>query len=59
MSTKILITGLPGCGKTTLCTRAIDSIKEVYKVGGVLSTEIREGGSRKGFKIINISPGNF
>lgn len=35
MSTKILITGLPGCGKTTLCTRAIDSIKEVYKVGGV------------------------
>ncbi len=51
---KILITGPPGCGKTTLCTRAIDSIKGVCEVGGILSTEIREGRSRKGFKIIDI-----
>lgn len=51
---KILITGLPGCGKTTLCNRAIDSLKGVYNIGGVVSTEIREGGSRKGFKIIDI-----
>jgi nucleoside-triphosphatase len=51
---KILITGLPGCRKTTLCNRVIDSIKGVCKVGGILSTEIREGGSRKGFKIADI-----
>ncbi len=52
---KILITGLPGCGKTTLCTRAIDSVGDAYNVGGIISTEIRESGSRKGFKIIDIS----
>lgn len=51
---KILITGPPGCGKTTLCTGVIDSIKRVYDVGGILSTEIREGRSRKGFKIIDV-----
>ncbi len=55
MSDEILITGPPGCGKTTLCARAIDSIKGVRKVGGILSTEMREGASRVGFKIIDIS----
>lgn len=49
-----MITGLPGCGKTTLCDRVIESIKGVCKVGGILSTEIKEGGSRKGFKIVDI-----
>ena len=49
-----MITGMPGCGKTTLCDRVIESIKGVCKVGGILSTEIKEGGSRKGFKIVDI-----
>jgi len=49
---KILITGLPGSGKTTLCRKIVQNLKG-KKVCGILSEEIREGGERKGFKIIN------
>jgi nucleoside-triphosphatase len=53
---KLLITGLPGCGKTTLCRKIIQALKD-KKIGGILSEEIREGGERKGFKIIDIKTG--
>lgn len=53
---KLLITGLPGCGKTTLCKKIIQAIKD-KKICGILSEEIREGGERKGFKIIDLKTG--
>ncbi len=54
---KILITGLPGVGKTTLCLRLYDKLKERYRVGGIISLEIRKGSIREGFKILNLETG--
>lgn len=51
---KLLITGMPGSGKTTLCRRVIHALHGRYKVGGMLTAEIREGGVRKGFKIMDL-----
>lgn len=53
---KVLITGLPGCGKTTLCRKIIQALKD-KKICGILSEEIREGGERKGFRIVDIKTG--
>ncbi|MCS4541046.1 MAG: NTPase [Euryarchaeota archaeon] len=52
----IVITGPPGIGKTSICQKVIESLKSKdFKVGGMLSSEVREKGSRVGFKILNIS----
>ena len=54
---KILITGLPGIGKTTLCKRLYERLKTKYKVGGIISVEMRKGSVREGFKMINLENG--
>lgn len=55
---KLLVTGKPGCGKTTLCERLVKALKSGGRdVGGVISKEIREGGVRAGFKLIDIATG--
>ncbi|WP_456474417.1 nucleoside-triphosphatase, partial [Candidatus Pyrohabitans sp.] len=38
---KILITGKPGCGKTTLLARVAEQLGS--RAGGMLTREIREG----------------
>ena len=48
---KILITGAPGVGKTTLIRRLIRRLDTV-KYTGFYTSEIREGGVRKGFELI-------
>jgi nucleoside-triphosphatase len=51
----LLITGSPGVGKTTVLTKAVDILKEKgYRVGGMLSNEVREGGVRVGFEILDL-----
>ncbi|MHC4084847.1 MAG: NTPase [Planctomycetota bacterium] len=47
-STKILLTGLPRCGKTTAVTQIIKNLN-CEKIAGFYTKEIREGGIRKGF----------
>ncbi|MEE9594450.1 MAG: NTPase [Candidatus Hydrothermarchaeales archaeon] len=55
---KILVTGKPGCGKTTLCEKLVKALKSGGKeVGGVVSKEMREGGARIGFKLIDVATG--
>lgn len=54
---KLLITGKPRSGKTTLCKRIIDSLGSEYKVGGMLTEEIKEGGVRRGFKVADLARG--
>jgi nucleoside-triphosphatase len=50
MSTaKLLITGPPGCGKTTLIKRIVDTVP--YPVNGFFTAEIRQGGTRVGFEV--------
>jgi len=47
-SAKILLTGLPGCGKTTAVMQIIESLN-CKKVAGFYTQEIREKDKRKGF----------
>jgi nucleoside-triphosphatase len=52
----LLITGLPGVGKTTVLTTAIDILRERgFSVGGMLSREARENGVRVGFEIVDLA----
>lgn len=47
---KIFISGLPGCGKTTLMTRLLEELKKKgKKVAGILTKEIRIKRRREGF----------
>jgi nucleoside-triphosphatase len=46
----ILITGLPGCGKTTLFRRLVKELRHLEPVG-FYTREIRAGGFRKGFTL--------
>jgi nucleoside-triphosphatase len=47
-SAKILLTGLPGCGKTTAVMKIIANL-DPKKVAGFYTQEIRENNTRKGF----------
>ena len=46
---KILLTGLPGCGKTTTVTKIIADLNR-EKVVGFYTQEIRQNDTRKGFR---------
>jgi len=47
-SAKILLTGLPGCGKTTAVMQIIENL-DCDKVAGFYTQEIRQNNIRKGF----------
>ena len=58
MNRKILITGPPRCGKSTLISKLIEYYtKEKYIIYGFLTPEIRESGNRIGFDIVDIHSG--
>jgi nucleoside-triphosphatase len=59
MKRVFLITGRPAVGKTTVLLNAANELKNRgYSVGGMLSREVREKGTRVGFEIIDFSKGN-
>jgi nucleoside-triphosphatase len=49
----ILITGVPGSGKTTLFRRLVDEFQDLNPVG-LYTAEIRQGKSRKGFHLCGL-----
>jgi len=54
----IFITGRPGIGKTSVLLRALNDLKRRgYKIGGMISREVREGGIRVGFEIVDFCNG--
>jgi nucleoside-triphosphatase len=58
MKLRIGITGKPGIGKSTIIKEVIRSLKaEGIAVGGMLTSDIHEGGRRIGFSIEDISTG--
>ena len=52
MKPKVLLTGRPGCGKTTLIKRVVNELE--LSAGGFYTEEIRQSGQRVGFKIITL-----
>jgi nucleoside-triphosphatase len=56
--TNILLTGPPGSGKTRLIQSVVDDLKNLGAiVGGILTPEVRVGGERTGFHILDIQTG--
>lgn len=49
----LLITGLPGVGKTTLIRKLAQELRDLNPVG-FFTVEIREGDIRKGFELISL-----
>ena len=52
MKKNILITGVPGVGKTTLIMKIIEAMEHIRPVG-FYTKEIREQGTRTGFSLIS------
>src|SRR5207249_8455697 len=52
MTEKVLLTGHPGCGKTTLIKRVANNLPQ--RAGGFYTEEIRDHGRRAGFKIVTL-----
>ncbi|RLF05472.1 MAG: NTPase [Thermoprotei archaeon] len=58
MTCKIFVTGRPGVGKTTLVFNVADQLRKMgFKVGGIVTLEVRSSGVRTGFKIVDIENG--
>ena len=54
----LLLTGLPGAGKTSVLLRALDVLRaRGYEIGGMISREVRERGIRVGFEIADFKTG--
>lgn len=55
---KLLITGRPGVGKSTLFSTIVRELREAgYIVGGFMAPEVRQGGQRLGFKVVDLMTG--
>ena len=51
----ILLTGAPGVGRTTVLVKTVEALNaQGISVGGMISREAREGGSRVGFEITDL-----
>jgi len=54
----LLLSGPPGSGKTTVLVKTSEKLKiEGFKVGGMISTEVRTAGNRVGFEILDLWSG--
>jgi nucleoside-triphosphatase len=53
------MTGSPGVGKTTLLLKVAEALKaRGYRVGGMISRDVRTSGSRVGFEVKDFRSGN-
>jgi len=52
MNPKVILTGRPGCGKTTVIKRVVSKLTR--PAGGFYTEEIRERGTRVGFKLVTL-----
>lgn len=58
MGNNLLVRGSPGCGKTTLAVRVVEELAgRGFKAAGFVTEEIREGKTRRGFRIRDLDGG--
>ncbi|MDH5390833.1 MAG: NTPase [Candidatus Bathyarchaeota archaeon] len=58
MKRLIFVTGPPSIGKTSVLLRSVNGLKNRgYEIGGMISRDVREGGVRVGFEIMDFSTG--
>jgi nucleoside-triphosphatase len=50
----VLLTGPPGCGKTTALRRLIERLADL-RLAGFYTQEVRERGQRVGFEAVSLS----
>jgi nucleoside-triphosphatase len=51
-----VLTGNPGVGKTTVLARTVSVLRvRGVSVGGMFSREVREGGVRVGFELVDVA----
>jgi nucleoside-triphosphatase len=55
MSQRVLLTGCPGSGKTTLIKRVLEELPQRF--AGFYTEEIRDHGTRVGFKVVAVEGG--
>jgi len=54
----LLLTGNPGVGKTTVLLKVVEDLEaKGYRVGGMISREVRSCGTRVGFEILDLGSG--
>ncbi len=54
----VSITGEPGSGKSTLAMKVVEALRaKGVKVCGIVCPEVREGGKRIGFKVVDLASG--
>ena len=49
----LLLTGSPGCGKTTVLERVVEHLGD-HRLAGFLTLELREHGQRVGFEAVGL-----
>lgn len=54
---RILVTGSPGSGKSTLIARLIDDLQG-RRIAGLITPEIRRADARQGFKMVDLASGD-
>ncbi|MEW5995954.1 MAG: nucleoside-triphosphatase, partial [Candidatus Zixiibacteriota bacterium] len=58
MPNNFLMTGSPGSGKTSVVNLVVKNLSSRgFRAGGVYCPEIREGGVRVGFKMVDLMTG--
>jgi nucleoside-triphosphatase len=57
--TKLLLTGDPGCGKTTVLRRVVERLRKSVPMTGFLTDEVRVEGQRQGFRGTTIDGREF
>jgi nucleoside-triphosphatase len=55
-SKNVLLTGSPGCGKTTVILRLVDLVRDL-RLAGFHTQELRQRGQRVGFEAVGLSSG--
>jgi nucleoside-triphosphatase len=55
---KVFLVGRPGSGKTTILAKVIDSLRQKgFRVGGIVTPEVRQEGRRVAFSVRDIHSG--